>query len=201
MGPSLIFLPVTSRRGSFLDPMRKKNPGVISISLDWPGLRGTPPLSHIRIFDNLVELTIRSINTPSALVSQSMGSYVAIRVALNRPDLATHFVLAVTYAGIDRELLRLTAWRPVAADHHPGSSWVTIQQPSFDERLSTVTVPTLHLWATDDPISPLAIGERLNNLLPDSQLVTYDSDSHWVVLKHAKDVASEIDAVLTAGDQ
>jgi pimeloyl-ACP methyl ester carboxylesterase len=109
-------------------------------------------------------------------------------------------MVTVTSAGINRERLGLPGWQPAATDHHRDSSWCAVQQPSLDERLPKVTVPTLRIWATDDPISPLAIVERLNNLLPDSQLITYGSDSHWVVLEHATDVASEIDA-LTAADQ
>jgi len=59
----------------------------------------------------------------------------------------------------------------------------------------------LRIWATNDPISPLANDKRLNNLLSDSRFVTYELGSNWIVLDHETDVNSEIDAFLRATKQ
>jgi pimeloyl-ACP methyl ester carboxylesterase len=130
-----------------------------------------------------------------------MDCSVAIRVALDRPNLVTHVVLAATSVEIDRGRLWLLACRSADPDYHPDSSWGAVRQPSIDEPLSAVTIPTLRIWATNDPISPLANDKRLNNLLSDSRFVTYELGSNWIVLDHETDVNSEIDAFLRATKQ
>jgi poly(3-hydroxyoctanoate) depolymerase len=191
VGP-VLFLPGTSARGSFWDPVRELLIGVDSMSLDWPGLGDVPADPSVNGFDNLVELVVASIDRPCALVGQSMGGYIAARVAIERPDLVTHLVLAVTSAGIDRSSLGLPEWRPSWSVGDPGSSWVSDPQPPFDALIGRISAPTLLLWASDDLISPVPIGRCLNEMLPSSELVVYPSDDHWVVLEFADDVAFRI---------
>lgn len=120
-----------------------------------------------------------------------MGGYVAMRVALQRPDLVTHLVMAVTSAGVDRQRLGLAEWTIKASDGDSG--WVAENQRPLDGQIPSVMVPVLLIWATQDPISPLPLAHRLNELLPAAELVTFESSNHWVVLDHAKEVAGQID--------
>jgi pimeloyl-ACP methyl ester carboxylesterase len=191
----IAFLPGTSGAGSFWDPVRQRIPDVHSFALDWPGLGDIPPDPAISSFDDLVHFTIRSLDDlPTVLVGQSMGGFIAMRAALARPDLVSHLVLAVTSAGIDRAALGLPDWRPGVGDGHPSgaSQWVAEPQPTLDAQIGSVDVATLLIWATDDGISPLQIGRRLHELLPNSELVIYESKSHWVVHDHADEIATHI---------
>lgn len=211
-----MFLPGTSGKGSFWDPIREAlgraalDPAALGRAalelteldlaarewpmLDWPGLGGNPPDAAVGSFDDLVGWTIDQIAGPSVLVGQSMGGYVAMRVAIERPDLVTHLVLAVTSAGVDRRALGLDDWIPTAQDDD--QAWVAEPQPNLDSMIPGVSMSTLLLWATDDPISPLNLGQRLEELMPNATLVEYPSDSHWVVLDHVEDVAQQIAALL-----
>jgi pimeloyl-ACP methyl ester carboxylesterase len=99
-----------------------------------------------------------------------------MRVAISRPDLVTHLVLAVTSAGVDRQALGLPDWEPEVPPDIPSAAWIAARQPALDELIKHVDAPALLLWATEDEISPLALGRRLNELLRFSQLVTYASE-------------------------
>ncbi len=125
-----------------------------------------------------------------------MGGYVAMRVALERPDLVTHLVMAVTSAGVDRQRLGLRQWTVAAS--HDDADWVTDQQQPLDEQIPTVKVPARLLWATTDPISPLPLAHRLYELLPFAELTTFESSNHWVVLDHAEQVADIIDRLVNS---
>jgi pimeloyl-ACP methyl ester carboxylesterase len=64
------------------------------------------------------------------------------------------------------------------------------------EVLSSLKVPTLLVWASNDPISPPSVGEYLHNLIPRSRLVVFDCDDHWVARIRGDDVAREIRALM-----
>ena len=191
--PSLLFLPGGSGRGEFWDPIRAELADLPTMAVDWPGLGGTPAVPSVRSYDGLVAHVADMIDAPVALVGQSMGGYVAARVAVAVPDRVTHLVLAVTSAGVDMAALGATDWRPGARRSRPDDPpWVYDDQPDLSDSLAQLTVPVLLLWASRDAISPLTVGERLQHLLVGSELVVYDSDDHWVVRDHAVDVASRI---------
>jgi pimeloyl-ACP methyl ester carboxylesterase len=197
--PPLVFLPGASGRGEFWDPIRQTLTDLRSSAVDWPGLGGTPADPFVSSYDDLVEHVVRVIDEPVALVGQSMGGYVAARVALAVPHLVTHLVLAVTSAGVDMTSLGATDWRPgarLARSDDP--AWIYDHQPDLSDSLPHLTMPALLLWADRDTISPLAVGEHLAQLLPDSELVVYDSNDHWVVRAHAADVAARIRRHVTA---
>jgi pimeloyl-ACP methyl ester carboxylesterase len=191
--PPLLLLPGGSGRGEFWDPIRSHLDDLRTTAFDWPGLGGAPEDPSVRSYDDLVDHVVGRIDEPVGLVGQSMGGYVAVRVALAVPDVVTHLVLAVTSAGVDMTSLGATDWRPgarLARSDDP--DWIYADQPDLSEALPGLTMPVLLLWASNDAISPLAVGERLARLLPRSELVVYDSDDHWVVREHPADVAARI---------
>ncbi len=196
---SIVYLPGSSGRGAFWDPVRELVRSGQQTSLDWPGLGGNPIDPTVRSIDDLQRTAVDAIPGPSALVGQSMGGFLAARIAIARPDLVTHLVLSVTSAGIDRPALGLVEWRPsLDEEDSETAEWVTARHEPLDAQLATLQMPVLLIWADRDPISPLAIGQRIHELIPHSKLVTYDSDDHWVVLAHAAQVADEINRFLSA---
>ncbi len=160
------------------------------MALDWPGLGGNPAAAEVRSFDDIVRWAADRIDGPSVLVGQSMGGFVAMRIAIEHPELVSRLVMTVTSAGVDRQRLGLPDWRITPDDTEP--EWVGEPQRPLDDLIPTVTVPTLLLWATDDVISPLPLAHRLQELLPDASLVVYPSSDHWFVLDHVSEVADEI---------
>jgi pimeloyl-ACP methyl ester carboxylesterase/ribosomal protein S18 acetylase RimI-like enzyme len=196
--PTLVFLPGMSGLGSFWDPVREQLGDWPTVVVDWPGLGGAPADPAIAGYDDLVDLVLGRLERPSVLVGQSMGGFVAALAALRAPELVSHLVLAVTSAGLDMTALGAADWRPDSQWAHPDApDWVFAAQPDLSDRLPHIAVPTLLLWADADPISPLAVGRRLAELLPHSHLVVYRSDDHWVVHEQAADVARLIDDLAT----
>jgi pimeloyl-ACP methyl ester carboxylesterase len=59
-------------------------------------------------------------------------------------------------------------------------------------------VPALLIWASNDLISPVAVGERLCSLLPDARLDVLKSDDHWVAIEQADRVAELIREFFTS---
>lgn len=198
----MLFLPGSSGHGSFWDPVRERLDGIDSEAVDWPGLGDVPADPSVTSYEDLVARIIaqleRDFDGPTALVGQSMGGWVAARVAIERPDLVDRLVLAVTSAGVDMEALGATDWRPGARVARPDSpEWSFAAHPPMEDQLAALDVPVLLLWADGDPISPLAVGQRLHELLANSELVVYQSDDHWVVVEYADDVAERLQLFLT----
>ena len=190
----MLFLPGASGHGSFWDPVRAliETP---STTLDWPGLGDVPASDEINSYADLVRLVTGHLDRsgPTALIGQSMGGWVAARIAIERPDLVTHLVLCATSAGVDVEALGAIDWRPGARAARPNSpEWSFEHHPPMEDDLATLDIATLLLWADADPISPLAVGQRIDELLPRSELVVYPSTEHWFVHEHVDDVADRI---------
>lgn len=190
MARSALFLPGLSGLGEFWDPVRSRLGELDPIAVDWPW----DDVDGYDAFVDGVVTRLRGLAEPAVLVGQSMGGYVAARAALTAPTAVSHLVLAVTSAGLDMTALGATDWRPGSRAAHPElPEWAFAEQPDLTDLLPSITAPTLLLWADRDELSPLAVGKRLAELLPRSELIVYSSDDHWVVREHAADVARRID--------
>ena len=193
--PHIAFLPGASGRGEFWEPVAALLPDAERHFFDWPGFGDVPlhPHRQLACFDDLATMVIERLTEPTVLVGQSMGGVVAAMVVQRRPDLVSHLVLAVTSAGIDVESLGAVDWRPtsrLANPHNP--PWMWDERPDTTKTLAELPVPALLVWATDDEISPLAVGRYLDHLIPNSRLVVIADDDHWVARIHADQVAGEI---------
>lgn len=70
------------------------------VFVSWPGPGDEPPDPAAGRIDGLVSLAAGQIREPAALIAQSMGGTVAIRLALAFPTLIRSLVLAVTSGGV-----------------------------------------------------------------------------------------------------
>lgn len=161
--------------------------------LSWPGFGGAPRDPEVNGLDDLVRRVVAAITCPVDLLAQSMGGVVAIRAALEEPELVRHLVLSVTSGGIDVASLGGTDWRPGYAECNPGvPSWFLKERRDLTERLHEISCPVLLLWGDADPISPEAVGRRLAELFPRAELVVVKGGTHDLVSDKAHEVTPHI---------
>lgn len=168
--------------------------------MGWPGFGETPHDPNVNGVEGLVNRVLGHLDEPSVLVAQSMGGVVALLAALARPAAVTHLVLTATSGGLDMRGLGAHDWRAEferANPHLP--SWFAEWRMDLSPSLPSVQTPTLLLWGDNDPISPVAVGQRLAALLPHAHLHVLPGGTHDVGLERASEVATLVDAHVGAG--
>ena len=130
---------------------------------------------------------------PVNIVAQSMGGVVAIIAALAKPDMVRRLVLAVTSGGVPVADLGGMEWRANYRERFPNAGqWIAEPVPDLSSQIPSITAPTLLLWGDSDPISPVAVGKRLENLLPNASLHVIPGADHDLAQTHADIVGSLI---------
>lgn len=159
--------------------------------LAWPGLGEQPHDQAVHGFDGLVALAERVIDGPVAVVAQSMGGIVAVRLALQFPQHVTHLVLAATSGGLDVAELGGEDWRTGYQRSFPNAqTWITTERPDHSAEMENIACPTLLLWGERDAISPVAVGQRLATLIPDAELHVIPEAAHDLGHSRASDIAA-----------
>lgn len=198
MPSQILFLPGAMGRTALWRPVADllAHPGR-KAHVGWPGFGATPPDPSIRGIDDLAGMVAARVDRPTALVAQSMGGAVAIRVALAKPGFVTHLVLAATSGGIDIGALGGEDWRPGFLAANPSlPRWFVDYQEDLSSKLATVAAPALLLWGDADPISPVCVGERLASLLPHARLHLVRGGDHDLAETHSRELAPLIDSFL-----
>ncbi|WAC73503.1 alpha/beta hydrolase [Roseateles sp. SL47] len=205
--PKIKFLPGASGNTEFWKPVAAamQVPEAITEHLGWPGLGPTPVDPAVSSLDDLVAQLSERITEPTALVAQSMGGVVALKVALkvarDRPHLITHLVLAALSGGIDVQRHGARDWRPARAQLDPGNPSHLFARYDGDltPALASIQIPTLLLWGGADPISPVAVGQWLSGVLPRSALHVVEDGDHSFCHSRADGVAPLIARHLVSG--
>jgi len=194
----LIFLPGVAGNPAFWRPVgeRLATPAE-QCYLGWPGFGPTPADPAVRGLDDLAARLAEEIDRPTALIAQSMGGVVAVLAALQAPRLVTHLVLAATSGGIDLAGLGAEDWRPEFERANPGlPRWFSSYRADLGAHFDSLQMPALLLWGDADPISPVAVGRRLERLLPDARLEIIAGGGHDLAQALPQQVAPLIDAYL-----
>lgn len=191
----LLFLPGIGGDPDFWRPLGERLPASWEkIYLGWSGLgnfREGPPLASFQ--DMVAQVERRLAPGPVDLLAQSLGGVVALAVALGHPTRVRRLVLAATSGGLDVRSLGASDWRAEYRAAFPHvADWVYGAWPDFSGQLSKIPQPTLLLWGDRDPISPLAIGERLCSLLPRATLEVVQGADHDLVKDRAKELAPSV---------
>ena len=195
MPSKLLFLPGASGNTQFWLPVAQRlaHPAE-KVHIGWPGFASTPADADIQGLDDLAARIVAQIQTPTALIAQSMGGVIAVLAALEKPQLVTHLVLTVTSGGMDMAGFDAEDWRPGFFAANPGlPRWFGAYHQDLTAKLATLAIPTLLLWGDADPISPVAVGQRLEALLPCAQLHVFPGGGHNLGNTFADDVAPLID--------
>jgi len=201
MPPNTLFLPGVGADPAFWRPVGDRLPAAWRrIYIGWPGLGNQPPEPFLQSFDDLISYAEQHLgDQPTDIVAQSMGGAIALQLALRHPDKVRRLVLTVTAGGLDVMALGAVDWRPDYAKEYPSAApWVLDARPDYTADLSRVTQPTLLLWGDNDPISPVAVGERLQRLLPVAELRVINGGQHDLAVTHAAEAAPLIQAHLAA---
>lgn len=187
--PRILFLPGAGASASFWRPAADRlDAGRPKHFFSWPGLGNEPSDPNVRSVDDLVAMVLAQLHEPADLVAQSMGGYVAARVALTAPHKVRRLVLTGTSAGIPISDLGGIDWRANYRQNFPrAASWITEVREDLSSQLKSLNTPTLLLWGAIDQISPPTVGERLLALLPNAALhIVPDGDHDFPNVKAAE---------------
>lgn len=195
LSETLLFLPGASGNTEFWKPVANglRHPGKRRF-FAWPGFGGVPSEPDVRGIADLVSRVVADITEPVDLLAQSMGGVIAIRAALQKPDLVRHLVLSVTSGGLDVSALGAEDWRPSFLKQNPSvPRWFADEREDLSDRFSELSLPVLLLWGDADPISPVSVGRRLAGLLPKAELLVLKGGTHDLVLERAREVVPHIE--------
>lgn len=194
----LAFLPGVTGNADFWKPVAQ----LLSYKCEqlhygWPGHWLKPPGKFVKSLDDLVANINAGIDKPTAIVAQSMGGIVAIRLALEKPGLVTHLVLTATSGGIETSELGAQDWRESFHAANPAyPRWFADYAEDLSEQIRKIDIPVLLIWGDSDPISPVAVGQRLASLFPNSQLCIIPQANHDLANAFPDTVARLIDQFL-----
>jgi abhydrolase domain-containing protein 14 len=122
--------------------------GYEAMAIDLPGF-GESPACDLDPVEVLKQVVINQKLDKPVLIGPSMGGKVALDFALAYPELVGGLVL-IGAVGVEER----------------------------KEQLSTITVPTLIVWGSEDAISPLTNGHLLAERIPNASLVLVQGAPH-----------------------
>lgn len=189
-----MFFPGASGAGEFWSPVAERVPqGWPTQLVDWPGVGAVPVAPGIDGYADLVGLAADVVVEGSDVVAQSMGGVVAIGLALARPRKIRRLVLVATSGGLDVSGLGGGEWRgEYRAEFPEAAAWVTGDRLDYSADLPSVELPVCLIWGEADPVSPVAVGDALAQLLPRSEPHVVAGGTHALAREQPDQVAALI---------
>lgn len=179
------------------------------IAIDLPG-HGHSELTgpwHLCDIAPLLALLLRQMDLmPAAVIGHSMGGAIAIHLSAIAPDRVERLVLVDSTgvpleAGISTLAIRSirSALTPQGGSSYPLSIQLSMLKPDpylywqvaqemvksdFRTELASLNLPTLILWAEQDVLLPIQLGERLSKALPHAKFIRIPDAGHRLPLSH-----------------
>ncbi len=167
-----------------------------ALLFDYPGL-GAPDREDVHSLDELTHWVASELPERCDLVSLSMGSAIALRLALAYPEQVRRLVLVGACGGIDALRLGALDWRESFVEERPHAPrWFVNDTLDLSARLSRISAPTLLVFGADDPIAPPNLGQYLLERLASARLEIVPDASHDLEEEHPAFIASLIEAHL-----
>lgn len=187
----ILFLPGAAGAASFWYPLGNLLPQHWRKTyLSWPGLGHEPHLPGLDSFTALLAYAAQHLEQRSVIVAQSMGGIFAAQLALQHPERVSRMVLTATSGGIRVQDFDMADWRAEYRAEYPNAAgWITRDSPDYTTEIGRIGAPTLLLWGDADPISPVAVGEHLRDLLPEARLHVVPGGDHAFARDRAADIA------------
>ncbi len=191
----IVFLPGAGGSPDFWRPVADElRPRGEPVLLGWPGFGAVPADPALRGLDDLHRWTCARLPPgASHVVAQSMGGILGARLAIEQPERVARLVLVATSGGMDLSRLGAQDWRPAYLRDQPGvPRWFVDDRTDLTARLREIRAPALLLWSDADPVSPLAVGERLAREIPGARLEVVSGGTHAFAHERAREVAAII---------
>ena len=164
-----------------------------SYHFSWPGLGDEPHDPDINNLGDLVALVLSKMEGPSNLIAQSMGGLIAIKTALKAPEKIKSLVLTATSAGLPMKDFNAASWKEEYIKHYPNAqTWIADHEEDLTEELKLLDIPTCLIWGDADPISPVSVGIRLREIMPNAKLHIVREGDHDLAITYAREVAQLI---------
>ena len=191
---NILFLPGARGLSEYWEPVKSRLPEGCSYSLvGYPGFGACAPDASIKGIEDLVATLAKGLTAKTAVVAQSMGGVIAVKLALRCPDLVPHLVLTGLSGGVDVESLGGTPWRAAFEREYPElPTWFSRHDEDLSAGVRALQCNTLLLWGAQDAISPVAVGLHLSKLVPTSRLLVLAEADHDMPATHPVEVASAI---------
>lgn len=195
---NLVFLPGASGNTQFWNPLIAQLPNHYTTQvIAYPGFHGMATDPDIHSFNDLSNYVIAQIQQPSILIAQSMGGIFAIAAVLQKTELVKGLILIATSGGINLDRFEVQDWRQFYRQEYVEyPDWFVTTKVDYEQSLSDIEVSTLLIWGDQDPISPIEVGEYLNQLLQKSKLYIVEGGDHQLAEKYAEQVAIQINDYL-----
>ncbi|NUF17111.1 alpha/beta fold hydrolase [Acinetobacter lactucae] len=161
--------------------------------IGYPGFGDTPESPKVKNFEELTNYVLDQINEEAVIVAQSMGGIFAVAAALQKTQLVKGLVLIATSGGINLKRFNVQDWREAyrqAFLKYP--DWFITTNANYEEFLSNINIETLLIWGDNDPVSPVQVGQYLNQKFEHSTLYVVKNGDHQLAEKYADEVAIQI---------
>lgn len=192
------YLPGASGRSSVWRPVadrlaRRREP----LLFDYPGLGDAPSDPSVTSVSDLCNHVLARLPARCDLVGLSMGSLLALWLAVEHPSRIRRLVLVTAAGGVPANALGAVDWRPSFREKRPEApTWFVDDRTDFTDRLRSVTQPTLLVFGDRDLIAPVAVGEFLRDRLSTAKLEVVPGATHDLEEEYPDVLASLIEAHL-----
>jgi pimeloyl-ACP methyl ester carboxylesterase len=194
----VVYLPGASGRATAWEPIAQvlahRREALI---FDYPGLGDAPAREGIGSLMDLTLWVASELPERCDVVSLSMGSTLALRLALVHPDRIRRLVLVVPCGGMNAARFGALDWRETFLQERPHAPrWFVYDVSDFSDQLESIRAPTLLVFGADDPVAPPALGQFLCARLPTARLEVMPDAGHDLEEEYPAYLASLIEAHL-----